>query len=85
MLRNRSSVYGAVMHICSFHEFIVFLHVARENEDFENFVVNTLDEMLSKAYSLEKSLKDQKESLRSRVLMLSQSLAGLMAEEEDTG
>ena len=44
-------------------------------------MVDMLNDMLKKAYAVEKSLRDQKDILKNRVLMLSQSLAGLVADE----
>lgn len=52
-----------------------------ESESFESFVVQRLDDMLKRAYSLEKDLLAQKEKLRGRLTLLSHALLGAMAEE----
>ena len=55
--------------------------VCSESESFESFVVQRLDEMLKRAYNLEKDLQDQKEKLRGRLTLLSNTLLGMMDEE----
>lgn len=53
-----------------------------ESESFESFVVQRLDDMLKRAFSLEKDLLAEKEKLRGRLTLLSHTLLGTMDEEE---
>ena len=68
-------VYMTLLFIC------LFIH--SESESFESFVVQRLDDMLRRAYSLERDLQDQKAKLRGRLTLLSHTLLGMADEETD--
>lgn len=59
------------------------LGLCSESESFESFVVQRLDDMLKRAYSLEKDLQEQKQKLRGRLTLLSHTLLGMMDEETE--
>ena len=65
------SLYVSLLYTC---------FVCSESESFENFVVQRLDDMLKRAYSLEKDLQEQKQKLRGRLTLLTHTLLGMIDE-----